>query len=142
MKHTQKCWYNITDTTISNCYQNSEIISPYRSNGPIIPAKLHHISNINLGEDLIINHASQKDLDQDLGKLVFMKIVHQKDVMSISKLLNPSQNHASGLEVWTTEKIFQEIQPNNNHVHMPAPDTTKNIKYAEQISTMFPIQKM
>lgn len=25
---------------------------------------------------------------------------------------------------------------------MPAPDTTKNIKYAEQISTMFPIQKM
>lgn len=93
MKHTQKCWYNITDTTISKCYQNSEIISPFCSNGPVRPAKFHNISNINLGEDLIINHASQKDLDQDLGKLVFMKIVHQKDVMSISKL-------------WTQAKIM------------------------------------
>lgn len=122
MERAQNCWYDITDTTISNCFRKSGIISPRQSDGSINPAKLNDIQDINLGADPIIDPSAQKDLEQDLEELISMKIVHQKNMMSISELLNPRKEHASGLEIWTPEEIFQEITQRNNQVNSPAPE--------------------
>lgn len=54
-----------------------------------------------------------------------MNIVHQKNMMAISELLSPSQEHASGLWIQTREEMFQEITQQNNLVNLSAPDHCK-----------------
>lgn len=46
--------------------------------------------------------------------------------MSMSELLNPTDEHACGLETWTPEEIFQETQQRDQTSNTSAPDGSED----------------
>lgn len=113
MERAQNSWYDISDTTISNCFPKSGIISPRRSDVLVDKSKPTQVNGLNLGTTQYIDPAAQQDLAEDLEELVSLKIVRKNNMMSISELLNPAEEHGCGLETWTPEEIFEEINQRN-----------------------------
>lgn len=58
----------------------------------------------------LVEKAAQEALISDLDALQEIGLVHKTNRMSISALLNPVGEHSGGLENWTDEEIFENIQ--------------------------------
>lgn len=81
---------------------------------------MKNVQDYNLEVQLIFEWSAQQDLEQDLQELVLLNIVHRNNMMLVSKLLNPHNQHASGLETWTLEEFFQAIEKHNDNTYNPA----------------------
>jgi hypothetical protein len=124
MKLAQDAWFSVTESTISNCFHKTGIISPRNLDGSVKdnPTCLQSDFNMNLSK--VLDSEAKALLAEDLDQLEQLNLVNQRNQMSIAELLNPQGEHSSGLEQWTVEEIFESIiQRDTKEDH----DTTSDI---------------
>lgn len=98
-------WIDVNVFTISNCFCKTAIISTCNHDGSLKGSEFDFTTGLLKNSD----SEAKGVLAEDLQQLQDLNIAHQRNMISIAELLNPTGKHSSGLEEWALTEIFESI---------------------------------